>query len=402
MEIRSMLCKVSGKIMLALTLSAGLASAPVEASGIKYLFDFGAVAVEPGYLGVSAAEAYDPGKGYGFNTPENMRDVAASGTGAGSDAVRFLTSGTKSTNTFNVDLPNGLYEVQTTLGNIARASVAAEGVYQVLNILGNGATTKFQIPITDGQLNLLITAGKEGSAFTLSAMQIKKLSNRLVANPTIYLGGDSTVCDYYPLETNSTAGWGQMLPEFVNPKRFQIRNMAWRGQYAAGFRDEGPLETILQYIKPGDYFILQLGINDQTSKNKTSEAEFKETMREMVRLVKQKGGTVVLSTPQGKANDFNAENIHNAENRFYRQATMALAQEENVALVDLNVISSAYFTAIGPEATKALYLEDNLHFTRAGAYELARLVSGELKRQGLPGFAHQYGVLEHGSDADED
>jgi len=49
-----------------------------------------------------------------------MRDVAASGSGLTSDAVQFLTYGTKSENTFNVDLDNGLYEVKVTLGNTSR------------------------------------------------------------------------------------------------------------------------------------------------------------------------------------------------------------------------------------------------------------------------------------------
>jgi len=42
---------------------------------------------------------------------------------------------------------------------------------------GNCATDKFQIPITDGQLNILVTAGKEGTPFTLSALEIRKISD---------------------------------------------------------------------------------------------------------------------------------------------------------------------------------------------------------------------------------
>ena len=49
------------------------------------------------------------------------------------------------------------------MGNTTRSSVAAEGVLQIINMTGNGAVDKFQIPITDGQLNILVTAGKEGA-----------------------------------------------------------------------------------------------------------------------------------------------------------------------------------------------------------------------------------------------
>ncbi|MMZ67008.1 putative esterase YxiM precursor [compost metagenome] len=74
-------------------------------------------------------------------------------------------------------------------------------------------------------------------------------------------------------------------------------------------------------------------------------------------------------------------------NRWYRGATLALAQEENVTLVDLNVLSSAYFTSIGPEATLNLYMPgDTLHPNRQGAEQLARLVAEDLRRQGLEGW----------------
>lgn len=385
----------SVRYLLCLTLFASLIGGALAANGgqvaeaaaNEYKFDFGAGAVENGYTGVSATDAYTSAKGYGFNTPANMRNVTASGTGAASDAVQFVTFGTKSTNTFNVDLSNGLYEVKVVLGNTARSSVAAEGVYQIINMTGNGATDQFQIPVTDGQLNLLVTEGKEGTAFILSALEIRKISNQTVTNRTIYIGGDSTVCNYYPLKSSVQGGWGQLFPSYVNTSTFQVRNMASSGQFARGFRDDGQMEAILKYIKPGDYFILQLGINDTNAKNNTTEAEFKEIMRDMVRQAKNKGATVILSTPQGRATDFNSANVHTAENRWYNASTRALAQEEGVALVDLNKLSSAYFTSIGPAATLALYMTgDTLHPNRDGAAQLARIVAADLRRQGFDGF----------------
>lgn len=383
------------RYLLCLTLFTSLIGGALAANGgqvaqaaaNEYKFDFGAGVVENGYTGVSATEAYNSAKGYGFNTPANMRNVSASGTGVASDAVQFVTFGTKSTNTFNVDLSNGLYEVKVVLGNTARSSVAAEGVYQIINMTGNGATDQFQIPVTDGQLNLLVTEGKEGTAFTLSALEIRKISNQTVTNRTIYIGGDSTVCNYYPLSSSVQGGWGQLFPSYVNTSTFQVRNMASSGQFARGFRDDGQMEAILKYIKPGDYFILQLGINDTNAKNNTTEAEFKEIMRDMVRQAKNKGATVILSTPQGRATDFNSANVHTAENRWYNASTRALAQEEGVTLVELNKLSSAYFTSIGPAATLALYMTgDTLHPNREGAAQLARIVAADLRRQGLNGF----------------
>lgn len=375
----------------ALFLTSGLIIGPLasvaEARPSNYEFDFGDGAVERGYIPVSASDGYDPKAGYGFNTPDQMANVPASGTGVSGDAVRFLEFGTKSANTFDVDLPDGLYEVSVTLGDTARASIAAEGVFQVINMTGNGATDSFEIPVEDGQLNLLVTEGKVGTPFTLSALEIEKVSRHPEMDPTIWVGGDSTVANYYPRESSVQAGWGQLLPQHVDPEAYDVRSMASGGQIARGFRNDGQLEAILAYIKPGDYFLLEMGINDTAAKNNTTEAQFKELMGDMVRQVEATGATPVLVTPQGRSTDFDAEGVHSSVNRWYRHATLAVAQEENVPLVDLNVLSSAYFTSIGPDATKALYMPgDAVHPNRAGATELSRLVVEDLERQGLPGF----------------
>lgn len=375
--------KLLGLLLLLTMFLSSMVALPVKAENLVYKFDFGAGAAVSGYTKVNASLAYSKSKGYGFNTPANIKNVAASGTGAASDAVQFLTYGLSSNNTFNVDLPNGLYEIKVTLGNTSRASVIAEGAYQIMNMTGNCVSDTVKIPVTDGQLNLLVSEGKQGTAFTLAALEITKLSSDATMPKTIWVGGDSTACNYYPLATSDQTGWGQMLPSYISANSFQIRNIATGGQFARGFHDDGQFATIMKYIKPGDMFLLEYGINDSNSKNNETEAQFKEIMRDMVRQVKAKGATVVLVTPQGRVTDFDANGIHSSVNRWYRHSTVDLASEENVALVDLNVLSSTYFTSIGKTATTALYMADGLHFNHAGATQLARLVSEDLKKQGL-------------------
>lgn len=377
---KSVISKALCTIFSAAIILGSISILPSNAATIDYKFNFGNGSAQSGYTGVSASTAYSKALGYGFNTPQNMKNVAASGSGVKSHAVQFLTFGTKSTNTFNVDLPNGLYEVDVILGDTSRASVAAEGVFQIMNMTGNNAVDKFQIPITDGQLNILVTEGKTGTSFTLSALEVKKLSDNPKTNSTIYIGGDSTVCNYYPLDTSIQAGWGQMLPKFIDTTKWQIRNMASGGQYARGFHDDGQFEAIMKYLKPGDVFLLQLGINDTNSKNDETEAQFKEIMTDMVVKAKATGATVVLSTPQGRSTDFNSVNVHTAVNRWYRQSIIAIATEQNVQLIDLNVLSSAYFTSIGSASTLAIYMtDDTLHPNREGATQLAKIVAANLK-----------------------
>ncbi len=137
-------------------------SQTISAAEANWKFDLGANA-QNGYTSVSATQGYNSSTGYGFGNTAGVKDVAAAGSGALSDAVQF-TDTENENNTFNVDLPNGLYEVTVTLGNTNRTSVHMEGMLQIVNMTGNNAVHTIKIPVTDGQLNIRATAGKAGYA----------------------------------------------------------------------------------------------------------------------------------------------------------------------------------------------------------------------------------------------
>lgn len=345
----------------------------VQAASSYYRFDFGAGGTENGYTGVSASTGYSAQQGYGFRTPANMKDVAASGSGALSDAVQFVTYGTSTDNTFDVDLDNGLYQVTVTLGNTNRTSVAAEGGYQLMNLTGNNATDTFQIPITDGQLNINCTAGKEGYPYTLSALEIKKLSDNPTMKPTIWLCGDSTVCNYYPLATSTQAGWGQIFPDFINTDVYQVRNMATGGQYAEAFMNDGQFDAILKYIKPGDYYIISIGINDT---NYSNQDAYYNALTSMTQRAKAKGATVILVAQQGRQGDISNSALNADSGRWFNGTVKQVASEQNVQCIDLFKLFYNYCKSVGQAVTDTLYIDtDTLHPNRAGATVLAELVA---------------------------
>src|SRR3954452_17070623 len=74
-------------VLFLIGLFLGLPTSPAQAIPSHYKFDFGNQAVERSYIGLSAGDRYDASKRYGFNTPENMRDLPASASGVTSDAV---------------------------------------------------------------------------------------------------------------------------------------------------------------------------------------------------------------------------------------------------------------------------------------------------------------------------
>lgn len=354
---------------MSLSLLGTLPQPVASAANANWSFDFGNGGGASGMTAVNAATGYQAQRGYGFANTSGVKDVTASGSGAWSDAVQFTS--TDVTNTFNVDLPNGLYDIKVTLGNTMRTSVMAEGVLQIINMTGNNAVDTIRIPVTDGQLNLMATAGKAGYAYTLSALEIRQVSADPTTPSTIWICGDSTVCNYYPIDTSAQAGWGQMLPKHVDTSKFLVRNLAASGQYAKGFVDAGQFAPVEKYGKPGDFYLISIGINDT---NYSNADEYYATVTQMVTTCKKLGVTPILVKQQGRADDISRNPL--LQGRWFGGTLDTIGKEQNVQVVDLFNLAQNYFLSIGQTATTALYMSgDTLHVNRAGADQLAKLVA---------------------------
>ncbi len=356
--------------------NAGTPSNPIEpevptepttpsVTPLSYKFDLGANA-QNGYTSVSANDGYSSSKGYGFSAASGVTNVNASGSGALSDAVQF-TSNT----TFNVDLPQGLYRVKVTLGNTSRTSVYMENMLQIVNMTGNNAVDEILIPVTDGQLNIRAAAGKEGYAYTISAVEIDKVSDAAVMPNTVWLCGDSTVCNYYPLSTSTQAGWGQVLDQFID-ESWNVRNMAASGQYAKGFVDAGQFDPIEYYGKKGDVYIISIGINDTNYSDKT---EYYNTVTDMVKRAKAKGMEVVLVKQQGRKGDYTKNPL--LTSRWFAAELDQIGKEQNVQVVDLFNLFQDRCVQMGAAKADALFI-DNLHPNRDGAKILAELFASQV------------------------
>ena len=347
-------------------------------------FDLGGNGTAEGWTAVSAKEAYDAEKGYGFNTPDNVQDVAAPGQGELSTAVQFLTGSdsTDSDNTFNVDLEPGLYEIVVWSGDSFRQSICAEGYFQIMDLTGKNNCDYFRIPVTDGQLNIYARAGKEGEKFTLSAITIAKLSDDPTLPPTVWFCGDSTVCKYY-LDPSAPYGvqygrygWGQVFDIFIKPEWY-IRDMATGGQTAIGFFTSGQHDTVKKYIKKGDYYIIGIGINDQG--RKLPEMEYKMTIMRMVMDAKEVGAIPILVGQQGRKGDLG----RGLQSRWYNDTLRQLAQEQKIQYIDLFKLFDDYKESLarkkdGQEQIDALYANEDLHISPKGAKKCAQLIAEQI------------------------
>ncbi|MGN9836946.1 fibronectin type III domain-containing protein [Nonomuraea sp. H19] len=370
-----------------------------QAAEADRAFDFGTSgsALQEGYTRVTESTGYSSAQGYGFADTSAL----SSADRATGDALRsdFVTAGGA---TFSVDLPNGDYTVSLIAGDATEASdiaITVESipkVQQTAKPAGQYLEMSFGIALVDGKLDLVFS----GSAPKINSLVITKQADRSPGTlPTAYIAGDSTVQTYEPFWAPE-AGWGQMIEQFFTTG-VAFDNHAIGGRSSKNFITQGRLDTVLRAIRPGDYFFVQFGHNDATVSvpdRYASPADYKEYLRVYVDGARQRKATPILVTPVSRLDYDATTGKFKVSFPEYVAKMKELAQEENVALVDLSTLSREFLDTIGPEAAKSVFLHvpagvygawpngatDNTHFQEYGAIQMARLVASGVKALGLP------------------
>ncbi|MCW8380341.1 rhamnogalacturonan acetylesterase [Streptomyces justiciae] len=205
-------------------------------------------------------------------------------------------------------------------------------------------------------------------------------------NRTLYIAGDSTAAQKYADAAPET-GWGMALPFFLHKDR-PVANHAVNGRSSKSFVDEGRLDVILGAIRPGDFLLIQFGHNDEKSADPTRYTEPWTTYQDYLRLyidgARAHGARPVLATSVERRK-FDAAGNALPTHGDYPAAMRALAEEEGVALLDIQALSLALWQRLGVEETKTYFNwtateQDNTHFNPPGAIAVARLVVRELLR----------------------
>ncbi len=370
--------------MTVVTLPMPLKTDAESDSLIVRKFDLGGLGTADGYIGVSATDAYDSAKGYGFANTDAVENVTASGTGALADAVRFKSD--VPNHIFNVDLPKGVYKITVTTGDVKSTIINAEGVSQLFFLTGSNATDSFTIPVTDGQLNLYASSGV-GTEFSISAIEIEQTTTGTITKPTIWIGGDSTAASRYNVTEDAVHGWGQFLPNYVDRSKYDVRNISASGITSSDL-NKALFGTIEHYGKKGDILLLAVGINDYTKAYSANPAapdptSYIANMTEMIQRAKAKGMTVCLVKQHGQINDTGKYPL--PKSRWFSDAIDEIAETEQVAVMDLFrpwlelSLENRYFEM------EEYYTDDSLHLNADGAEKMAEMVSELLfppKKQG--------------------
>ncbi len=337
----------------------------------------------PGSTAVPPTTTYTKEQGYGFEPGPPIQETT------------FATS-TKPFY-FSIALPEGNYTVKLTLGDPkgeSTTTVKAELRRLMLENIRteNGEQTQRTIivntrtPTIPNARNVSLKPRETTSEawawddkltleFNGSHPAVSSIEISPADVPTIYILGDSTVCDQ---PTEPFASWGQMLPRFFKPE-IAIANHAESGETVADSTAARRFLKVLSLIKPNDYLLIQFGHNDMKSNNPNAPQIYKDALISWVKQTREKGAIPILITPMNR-HTFQGDTVTNSL-RDYPDMVRQAAKEQNVPLIDLNIMSKTLYESFGPKPSIQLFEHnpemtkfDPTHHSPFGAYELAKCV----------------------------
>jgi len=384
-----------------------------------YRFQFGAGAVAPGYTQVLPEMVFNPERGFGFEKGANLVSVDRSGGGDQESLHAHFVTSTQPFY-FSAHVPaEGNYRVTVTLGDAAGEStttIKAElrrlmverlhtdpGQFATVSFIVNTRTPKIAAVngIKAGVVKLkapresvqeawdwddLLTLEFNNARPALCAVEITK-----VDVPTVFIIGDSTVCDQSKEPFNS---WGQMLPNFLQPD-IAVANHGESGETYRDSIGRRRLDKMLSLMKPGDYLLMQFGHNDQKQIAAGTGGPFttyKAEIKVHVDGVRAHGGIPVIISPMERRN-YNADGSFKPTLADYAEASRQAARELNVAFIDLNAKSMQFYQALGRDKAYLAFAghgltRDATHHDNYGSYELAKIIIQGIKDDHLALASH--------------
>lgn len=360
------------------------AASPAAQAQKSYKFVFGGKP-EPGWTQITPASSYSKETGYGFEPGALPAAVGADALGA--DKPFY----------FSVAEPEGNYKVTVTFGSAAAPSdntVKAELRRLMLEKIhtdaGQSVTRSFivnvRIPEYPGGRvrlkaprettqearawddKLTIEFNHDDANSAVSKVEIEK-----VDVPTIYILGDSTVCDQSGETFNS---WGQMLTRWFDTG-IAIANHAESGETLASSIGEKRFAKVYSLLKPGDYVFMQFAHNDMKSTAPNALETYKTTYAQVIGEIRAKGATPVLVAAMERSSGVNTDTL-----KGYPAAALEVATAQKAASIDLHTMSQVFYRALGADVKKA-FNDGVTHHNNYGSYELSKMIVMGIKADKL-------------------
>lgn len=389
-------------------LAAALAGTALT-SAAEQRYTFGTARPEAGWTAVAPDAIYNTQLGYGFEPGARINSATtkngAKEGGIASDQPFY----------FSVKVPEeGNYRVKVKLGSAGAAgstaikaelrrlmveeTKTAPGEFKSVEFVVNTRTPKIS-PIRDiaaGEVKLkapretvkeawawddAVTLEFNGEHPAVAAIEISPVNV-----PTVFLIGDSTVCDQ---SGEPYASWGQMLTRFFKPE-VAIANHAESGETYRDSIGRRRLDKIVSVMRPGDFLFMQFGHNDQkqiAAKTGGPFTTYKDEMKKHIDAVRACGGIPVIVSPMER-NSFTDAGKIKPTLADYAEASRQVAKETNTAFIDLNALSIPFYEALGKDRAYLAFAgtgkeRDHTHHDNYGAYELAKCVAHSVARLNL-------------------
>ena len=200
--------------------------------------------------------------------------------------------------------------------------------------------------------------------------------------PTIFIAADSTVCDWDPVATNIIdsiqRGWGQELSQFLSAT-VAVANYADSGETAATFYSKF-FPAAKNAMRAGDFLFIQFGHNDQ--KDAAAVAAYQSNLMRYIADARAENATPIVFTPVARKSATSA----NPGFEGLDQQARDLAASQNVALVDLTMLTIAHYVTVPKLSALFATATEGTHFSETGATEVASLAAQAL-RSAAPSLA---------------
>jgi lysophospholipase L1-like esterase len=371
-----------GLIWVGPLLAAGAAVKPLH-------FQFGDDLPASGWTAVSATNLYSIAAGYGFEPGAELR------------GSREIASDKPFQ--FSVELPEGNYAVTVIFGGSTIGSLNTVKVEQrrlLLEKIPGGKTRTFiahlhtpkiseneKVKLKPRELETETVNWDEKLTLEFNGTRpaLRSLVIAPTNVPTIYIAGDSTVCDQPAEPWNS---WGQMMPRFFRPD-VAVANYAESGESIKSSLGANRFNKIFSTMRAGDYLFVQFGHNDMKDKATNALATYRANLKKLVARTRELGGTPVLITSMERKSGVERDTLAG-----YPQTVRDVAEEEHCALIDLHAMSRIFYQALGADLDKAF--QDGTHHNNYGSYELAKCVVNCIREKKLPlakSIAADFGVF---------
>lgn len=225
------------------------------------------------------------------------------------------------------------------------------------------------------------------------------------AEHTLWLVGDSTVCEFNDLLYYPRYGYGTQIGNYLDDT-YEVRNLALSGTSSKSYLTQNNYNTLKNGIKEGDTLMIGFGHNDEKAEEarytnpngdwQTDGSFAKSLYDNYVKVAQDKKAEVILCTPIVRRTDketFSDDKLHITKDSGtykggdYPAAIRKLGADKNIAVVDLTELTKELYTKLGPEET--LYLHswsssnaatvDNTHLNLYGAQYVAWLFAKAAK-----------------------